>query len=63
MYFNESKYFHSAASMSEILGGPDVYLREGEMINLTCVISGTNAPPKNIFWYHQEKVSSVIQLI
>ena len=49
--------------MSEILGGPDIYLREGEMINLTCVISGTNAPPKNIFWYHQEKVSSVIQLI
>jgi len=57
---NETHYriLYSTASMSEILGGPDVYLREGEMINLTCVISGTNAPPKNIFWYHQEKVIS-----
>jgi hypothetical protein len=25
---------------------------------LTCEIVGTNAPPKHIFWYHEEKVIS-----
>ena len=28
------------------------------MVNLTCVVSGTNAVPKEIFWYHEGKVST-----
>ncbi len=28
------------------------------MINLTCKISDTNAPPGHIFWYHQDEVIS-----
>ena len=43
-------------SNSEILGHPDLYYRLGEMINLTCVISGTAGPPRDIFWYHNQSV-------
>ena len=28
------------------------------MINLTCVISGTAGPPRDIFWYHNQSVIS-----
>ena len=44
------------ASTSEILGGPDIYKQFGDMINLTCVIKGTAAPPETIYWYHRGKV-------
>jgi len=56
-------------STTEILGGysipgengvreHDIYVRIGDMVNLTCVISGTNDSPKEIFWYHDGKVIS-----
>jgi len=56
-------------STTEILGGysfrgesggqeHDIYVRIGNMVNLTCVVSGTNAVPKEIFWYHEGKVIS-----
>ena len=51
------------ASKTEILGGfklkeaHDVYMRLGDMVNLTCIVTGTNAPPNKIFWYHEDKVS------
>ena len=32
------------------------------MVNLTCVVSGTNAPPKHIFWYHEEKVRQKVDI-
>jgi hypothetical protein len=48
----------NAISNSEILGNPDLYYRLGEMINLTCVISGTAGPPRDIFWYHNQSVIS-----
>ena len=47
------------ASTSEILGGPDIYKQFGDMINLTCVIKGTAAPPETIYWYHRGKVRSI----
>jgi len=48
----------SPTSTSEILGGPDIYKQFGDMINLTCVIKGTAAPPETIYWYHRGKVIS-----
>ena len=46
---------------TEILGSreefEDVYVKFGDMINLTCVISDVPAPPKHVFWYHDEKVT------
>ena len=46
------------ASSTEILSGEDTYIRTGDMINLTCLISDANAPPKHIFWYHKNEVIS-----
>eukprot|EP00093_Oithona_nana_P012720 12720.XXX_330409_327805_1 [CDS] Oithona nana genome sequencing. len=46
---------------TEILGSQeyeDVYVKFGDMINLTCVVSDVPAPPKHVFWYHDEKVIS-----
>ena len=45
---------------TEILGSQeyeDVYVKFGDMINLTCVVSDVPAPPKHVFWYHDEKVN------
>merc|ERR1711997_633447 len=61
--------FPEGDSTTEILGGysipgengakeHDIYVKIGDMVNLTCVISGTNDSPKEIFWYHDGKVIS-----
>ena len=43
--------------MTEILGGPEVYIEGGSTINLTCVITGSPEPPSYIFWSHKDKVT------
>jgi len=55
-------FFLFSAAKAEILGaqnGQDIYVKNGQMVNLTCLVSGTNAPPKHIFWYFGEKVSLI----
>lgn len=37
-----------------ILNGDDIYVAEGSMINITCLISQSRV--ENVFWYHEEKV-------
>ena len=37
-----------------IVNGDDVYVAEGSMINLTCII--TQSRVEHVFWYHEEKV-------
>lgn len=57
--------FSFAAATTEILGsknGQDIYVKFDDMVNLTCVVSGTNAPPKHIFWYHEEKVRQKVDI-
>lgn len=44
---------------ASILGGPDLYVDKGSTINLTCVIKFSPEPPTHIFWYHQDKVSTL----
>ena len=39
-----------------ILGGPDIHLKEGSTMNLTCVITDSPEPPSYIFWRHDDKV-------
>ena len=41
---------------TEILGGPDIHLKEGSTMNLTCVISDSPEPPSYIFWRHNDAV-------
>ena len=47
-----------AEPRTEILGGPDIHLKEGSTMNLTCVISDSPEPPTFIFWRHNDAVSS-----
>ena len=41
-----------------ILGGPDIHLKEGSTMNLTCIISDSPEPPSYIFWRHDDAVRS-----
>ena len=47
-----------AEPRTEILGGPDIHLKEGSTMNLTCVISDSPEPPTFIFWRHNDAVST-----
>ena len=40
-----------------ILGGPDIHLKEGSTMNLTCIITDSPEPPSYIFWRHDDRVS------
>jgi hypothetical protein len=45
------------APSAVIVNGDDVYVAEGSMINLTCII--TQSRVEHVFWYHEEKVSNI----
>ena len=38
--------------VTEILGGPDIYVEEGATMNLSCVVRDSPEPPQFIFWYY-----------
>ena len=49
-------YLNVAEPYTEILGGPEIYLDEGSMMNITCLVKDSPEPPNYIFWYHNDKV-------
>ena len=44
---------------TSIMGGPDIHLKEGSTMNLTCIITDSPEPPSYIFWRHNDGVSIV----
>ncbi|CAB0036195.1 unnamed protein product, partial [Trichogramma brassicae] len=40
--------------VTEILGGPDLYIDRGSTINLTCIVQQSPEPPAYIFWNHND---------
>ena len=46
-----------AEPKTAILGGPDIHLKEGSTMNLTCIITDSPEPPSYIFWRHDDAVS------
>jgi hypothetical protein len=40
-----------------IVNGEDVYVAEGSMINVTCII--TQSRVEHVFWYHEDQVRFV----
>ena len=42
--------------ITEILGGPNIFLEEGNNLNLTCVVRDSPEPPQYIFWYRNSQV-------
>ncbi|XP_063842733.1 uncharacterized protein LOC135090204 [Scylla paramamosain] len=43
---------HVHEATSEILGGPEKYVRVGSSLRLVCVLKGNTEPPAYVFWYH-----------
>ncbi|XP_028967065.1 uncharacterized protein LOC100907985 [Galendromus occidentalis] len=41
---------------ARIEGGPEMFIRTGSAINLTCTISESAEAPAFVFWYHNEKM-------
>ena len=39
-----------------MIGSPDMFVRAGSPLNLTCVISNSPEPPAFVFWYHNERM-------
>lgn len=51
-------YLKIAEPKTAILGGPDIHLKEGSTMNLTCIITDSPEPPSYIFWRHDDKIIS-----
>lgn len=49
-------YLHVVVPVSEIAGNPDIFVRSGAPINLTCLISSSPEPPAFVFWYHNNRM-------
>lgn len=48
-------------SQAEILGNPELHLKSGSDINLTCIVRQTPEPPTYIYWYHGRRVINYSQ--
>ncbi|XP_043203712.1 uncharacterized protein LOC122371438, partial [Amphibalanus amphitrite] len=44
--------------VTEILGGPELFIDTESTINLTCVVRRSPEPPPFIFWKHNDQVIS-----
>ena len=38
-----------------MIGGPDMFVDVGSMVNLSCVVSYTEKPPDEVVWLHNEE--------
>ena len=38
-----------------VIGGPDMFVDVGSMVNLSCVVSFTEKPPESVVWLHNEE--------
>jgi hypothetical protein len=47
-----------AEPKTAILGGPDIHLKEGSTMNLSCIITDSPEPPSYIFWRHDDAIIS-----
>nr|CAD7267370.1 unnamed protein product [Timema shepardi] len=42
--------------ITEILGGPDLFINKGSTINLTCLVKFAPEPPPAMLWSHKREV-------
>ncbi|KAI5744677.1 hypothetical protein M8J76_004344 [Diaphorina citri] len=47
-----SMYLSVVEPITQIIGGPDMYINKGSTMNLTCVIKHSPEPPPAIYWLH-----------
>jgi len=46
-----------AEPVTEIAGGPDLFINKDSTINLTCYVRYAPEPPSTIIWSHNHQVS------
>lgn len=46
-----------AEPITEIHGGPDLFINKGSTINLTCIVKFAPEPPPQMVWSHNSEVS------
>ena len=51
-------FFTFSEAKVQVLGGPDVYVDTGSVINLTCSIWWTPSPPEVTLWHHNSSLIS-----
>ena len=49
--------------ITEILGGPEVFINKDSTINLTCLVRFAPEPPPIMLWSHNREVSIHVQQI
>lgn len=45
-----------AEPITEIMGGPDLFINKGSTINLTCLVKYAPEPPPAMVWSHNQQV-------
>lgn len=51
----------SKVSKAKILGNPELFIKSGNDINLTCITSQVSSPPSFIYWFKGERVVNYSQ--
>lgn len=46
--------------ITEILGGPELFINKGSTINLTCLVRFAPEPPPIMLWSHNREVSALL---
>ncbi|KAG8225504.1 hypothetical protein J437_LFUL005930 [Ladona fulva] len=41
---------------AEIIGAPDLHLKSGSTLRLSCVLRQSTEPPVYVFWYHDDRM-------
>lgn len=42
--------------VTEIIGGPDLFINKGSTINLTCIVQYAPEPPPTMIWSHNRQI-------
>lgn len=52
-------FFSVSEPITEILGGPELFINKGSTINLTCLVRFAPEPPPIMLWSHNREVSAL----
>ena len=52
------QHFFLQEPVTEINGGPDLFINKGSTINLTCIVKYAPEPPPAVVWKHNRDVST-----
>ena len=53
--YYDISYIQILEPSTYVIGGPDMFVDVGSMVNLSCVVSFTEKPPESVVWLHNEE--------